>query len=244
MPMHDERHAIIEGTIVWDGITRPEMDTPNGKPKHSVKIVIAPNSPDVAIIEAMAQKELREGEFKGVLPNGGQMPLGTAGASEFNGLFPGYRVLSVGTYNGAPQVFDINGQEVPSMMFSSQIYNGALIRVLCHAYTYNNKSRGVALGLDGIQIVDATRPKLSIGGGIDAGKAFGAPSVAPAATAPAPVPVPTPAAPARDFLTPAAPPPPPAAEPSYDVNGTVYTHSQLLGFGWTEAQIASVRRVS
>lgn len=242
MPMFDDRHAIVQGVIVWDGITRPETDTPNGRPKHSVKLVIAPNSPDVAVVEAMAQKELREGEFKGNLPNGGQMPVGTAGAGEFNGLFPGYRVISVGTYNGVPQVFDMNGQELPSMAFAANIYNGAVVNVLCHAYTYNNKSRGVALGLDGIQIVDNTRPKLALGGGIDASKAFGkgGPSPAPAPAPAAPVaPPPAPAAPAHDFLTPAPP-----AEPAYDINGTRYTHSQLLGFGWTEAQIATAKRVS
>jgi hypothetical protein len=251
--MHDEKHAIVQGVIVWDGITRPETDTPNGKPKHSVKIVIAPNHPDVALLEAMAQKELREGEFKGNLPNGGQMPIGTASPSEFNGLFPGYRVISVGTYNGQPQVFDMNGAPVNSMALSSQVYNGAVINVLCHAYTYNNKSRGIAFGLDGIQIVDATRPKLSIGGGIDAAKAFGKGGPTPqqydtyAQTAGAPVPapaapVPTPAAPAHDFLNPVPPPAP--TEPSYNVGGTVYTHSQLLGFGRNEAQIATAQRVS
>ena len=60
-----------------------------------------------------------------------------------------------------------------------------------------------------------------------------------AVAAPAPVPVPAPLAPAHDFLNGpgVAPPPPPAAPKVYTVQGQQYTAAQLLGFGWSQAQI-------
>lgn len=68
-----------------------------------------------------------------------------------------------------------------------------------------------------------------------------APSL-PVGIPPAPVapPVTPPDAPNMNFLNPPpAPPPPPPPEPSYLVQGQVYTKSQLLGFKWTEEQIAA-----
>jgi len=54
-----------------------------------------------------------------------------------------------------------------------------------------------------------------------------------------PVPIAPPTAPAPDFLTPPAAPVAPPAEERYFVQGKVYTKSQLVGFGWTAAQIAA-----
>ena len=69
--------------------------------------------------------------------------------------------------------------------------------------------------------------------------------IVPPPSAPAPV-VPAPVAPAMDFLQPppAAPSVPPPAAPvapapvQYFIQGQVYTREQLVGFGWTEQQIA------
>ena len=236
MAFYDEKHVMVEGIIVWDGVTQPETDTLVGKPKHSIKLVIQPGSPDIAELQQIADNELRAGDFKGVLPNGGKMPLGTATAAEFSGLFPGYTVINAGTYNGAPQVFDLNGQQLQAMQYGPQLYPGARVKLLVHAYTYNNKSKGVALGLDGLQIVDATLPRLQIGGGIDAAKAFGGGGAAPT-PAPTPAPAPAPAA------APAAAPTPNTGflnpEPRYEVGGQVYTKAQLLASGWNEEQIAA-----
>jgi hypothetical protein len=66
-----------------------------------------------------------------------------------------------------------------------------------------------------------------------------APPSAPAPAAPAPVvpppSAPAPSAPAMDFLQ---PPAAPVATVQYFIQGQVYTREQLVGFGWTEQQIA------
>lgn len=225
----DEKHYIVSGEVVWDGITQPEEGA-SGKLKHTVKIAIHPSSPEVAELQAAAQDELNAGEFKGALPNGGQMPVNFATEQEYLGQLTGYAIVNFGTYNGAPQVYDQNGRRLDAMQLGAAIYPGAKIKVLCHTYTYNNKSKGVAFGLDGIRIDVPNAPRKSYGtGGIDAGKFFGAASSAPAPQA-APAPAPAPAA---------APPPPPhnPLPKTYTVNGASYTREQLLGYGWTAEQI-------
>ncbi len=85
--------------------------------------------------------------------------------------------------------------------------------------------------------------QLIVSGGPDASAVFaGLPGGAGAAPAPVPQAAPTPA--------PSAPPPPPAhdlvqppAPEKYLVQGNEYTKEQLIGFGWTEAQIATAQRV-
>lgn len=80
--------------------------------------------------------------------------------------------------------------------------------------------------------------------GTSAADAFGGAGVAAApAAAAAPAPAITPA---TDVLNPAAPAPAPAApaaEQSYNHQGTVYTHSQLVAGNWTAEQIAALPKV-
>lgn len=75
------------------------------------------------------------------------------------------------------------------------------------------------------------------------------PAIPPAAVPPpiAQPPIAPPVTPAPDFangpgaVPPAAPPPlPPAAEKTYNINGVVHSHSQLIAAGWSEAQIAAL----
>lgn len=73
--------------------------------------------------------------------------------------------------------------------------------------------------------------------GPSAADVFGGVAAAPAAPA---------VTPAYDLVQPGAgvTPPPPPVEPSYNVNGTVYTKSQLLAMpGWTDAHLANLQQV-
>lgn len=81
--------------------------------------------------------------------------------------------------------------------------------------------------------------------GPSAADVFGGVTAAPAVQAAPPAP---PVTPAYDLVQPGAgvtpPPPPVPVEPSYNVNGTVYTKSQLLAMpGWTEAHLANLQQI-
>ena len=168
----DGKHCTIPGVVVWDGITRPETND-SGKLKHSCKIVIHPQIPEFADAWNLANQELINGEFKGQLPPGGRFAISDVMAGEFNDMFAGFKCMNAGTYNGAPQVFDINGQELNAQTYGQMLYPGAKVELLVNFYSYNNKAKGVTAGLSGIRIVDATTPRLNIGGGINAASVFG-----------------------------------------------------------------------
>lgn len=96
------------------------------------------------------------------------------------------------------------------------------------------KSPGVYLNPN---LLELSRPGEAIireGSGPDAASVFGgsAPAATPAPAAPTPPP-------ATDLLV----TPPPVVEEKYNVNGAVYTKSQLLAMpGWSEAHIAGLPR--
>lgn len=90
--------------------------------------------------------------------------------------------------------------------------------------------------------------------GSDAATLFGRETAALSPSAHRPAPVATaPVAPHGDFLNAGAPapqmppvpvaPPVVAAEPSYDVSGTVYTKSQLVAAGYTDAHFATMQAI-
>jgi hypothetical protein len=243
----DDKHVKIVGcTVVWDSITRPEVND-GGNTRWGVKVVVNPASPDIALLKQLADRELAESEFRGVLPNGGLMPIGTAGPQEFNGLFNGYAVLNCTTFR-APEVFDENGQRLDPMQYGSLLYSGQKVDVVVHCNAYNNKSKGVAARLDGLAIIaSAQAPRIDVGGGgVDVSQAFGG-------GAPAPVSQPAPPSQAHNFLPgapppppapgpSAPPPPPPAAEPGYMLNGVSYTADALRASGYTDAHLAGLPR--
>ncbi len=184
MPRFDDKHVMVTGcTVVWDGVTRPETDPQTGKVKYTLKVVISPQSPDLADYNILAQETLQNSEFNGVLPAGGLMPIGQTKAGEFNNLFPGHAVISAKTFY-PPDVYDETGAKLDPMQYAPAIYSGQRVDVLLHCYAYNKMgNQGVAAGLDGLRIVaSAAAPKLDIGtGGVDTAAAFGAPTAPPAA---------------------------------------------------------------
>jgi len=181
MALFDAKTLFIEDcTVVWDGITNPETSEGNGKLRYSLKVVVHPNNPDIGLLHQLANDCLLASEFKGVLPNGGLMPVGTAGPSEFGGMFPGFAVVNASTYL-QPQVYDENGKELQPMQYGPMMYTGQKVRLLVTCFAYNNKSKGVKASLEGFQIIaSAQAPRLQIGGGGGmAAKAFGAPGGQP-----------------------------------------------------------------
>ena len=176
MPLFDETHVKIEGGIVvWDGMNRLEAPNDNGHTKRSLKIVINPNNPDIGLLQQLANNELQSCEFKGILPNGGLMPIGTAGPLEFNGMYPGWAVVNCSTFR-MPDVYDEQGQQMNDpMQYLSTIYPGQIVDVLVHCKSYNQKSKGIAARMDGFSIMKSLNaPRQNFGGGgIDTSGAFG-----------------------------------------------------------------------
>lgn len=255
--IHDADHVIVHDClVVWDGITTPEQKEDNSGLRYSLKVVVPPTNPDLADLQNLANSVLATSEFKGQLPNGGRMPVGTALATEFNSMFPGWAVFNCNTQR-LPDVYNEAGTLLTQpMQISPLLYTGQKVNVMVHCYSYNNKSKGIAAGLDGFKIIEsAAAPRLQFSANAaDTASAFGAPGASPAAApapvAPAPVPAaapvapaaPAPApAPAHDMLpvAPAAPAPAPApvAAPLYQTGSGNFTAEQLQAAGWTPAQI-------
>ena len=247
----DEKHVIVEGVVVWDGVTQPKNND-QGKMVHSLKVAIRPNAPELAEIEQLATAALQaDSTMKGQLPTGGSWPIKLGTAGEIDPALVGYTPCNTKTYAGAPQVFDINGRQLTAMEYGPLLYAGAIVKVITHAYSFTNIQKGVAFGLDGIQIIDATTPKLSVAAGYDATGVFGAaatPGAAPAPGAPlAPPPAlgvtpPPPAPPAGvqphpGFLAgPSATPPPPA--PGLTRTATSPgSYEELQAAGWSDQQM-------
>ncbi len=248
--MFYQDNYVITGNavVLWDGISRPEPLDDGGQ-KHSLKIAMPASAPEVGELQSILDRELASSEFRGQLPPGALPGMSDTLAGEFGDVLPGHKVINSVTYNGAPDVYDINGQKLDPMHYSSMLYPGATVQVIVSARSYNNKSKGLGFWLNGVKIIDATTPKLPVAGGVDAGAAFGAASGGatagntqqpPAAQTvqPQTAAVPSPAAPAPGH---SAPPPAPAPE-FLTVNGQRYTEQALRDAGWSEEQINAVRQ--
>ena len=253
-------NAIITGAaaIIWDGITLPETMKNNvalAKPIYSLKVAFNPAAPETAEINALVQATLVASEFKGVMPHKGDHPVKQCDPALAEGKLAGLVSINAKTRNGAPKVFDLNGQQLEPIAYGPMFYPGALVKLLVTAYPFNKEgNKGVALSLDGIQIVDATAPRLPIGGtGPDAAAAFGggaAPAPQQAATPPvyqapapvAPVTYQTPGVvPAPNFLAPPVPTAPPVqAGPvmTAKANGITY-ESFKVNPAWTDELLRS-----
>lgn len=134
-------------------------------------------------------------------------------------------------------VIDVNGQPMDLNFQKDKFYSGAGIRVCVDAYKYDNSgNKGVTLGLQGIQVVNADknqRPQIaeSSGGGMNTqalADAFGVSAQSAAAPAPAVAPAP---APQNDFL---APPPVKVL-----VQTGAHTVDALRAAGWTDEQMVA-----
>jgi len=220
----DGKHCTIPGIIVWDGILAPDIDNAVGKPKHSCKIVVDPNAPELVELQQLATDELNTGIFKGIMPPGGlwiMAPVQPNDKFNINGMFNGFQWLNASTYNGQPQVYDQNGQLIPPMQLASVIYTGSKVELLVQPWSYDNVSKGIKPSLAGIRIIDATAPRLQISGSsIDVASVFGIPGTPINNTAPNAVPATIP----PNVVQPAANPlAAPGAQPAGAVPGNQVT---------------------
>ena len=163
MSRYGDRNVIARGVILWDGVTRPEQkdDGKGGKrTQFSLKIALMTSQPEVAEIAAICTDALNaDTTFKGRLPAGGCWPLLPIDAHDFEGRLPNHVAFNAKTYR-TPQVFDINKQEIAPMIYGPMLYPGAVVDVLVSAFAFSNVSKGIALSMDGIMIIDATAPRL------------------------------------------------------------------------------------
>ena len=209
MPRFNETSIVIHDcTIVWDGMTRPDK-AQDGSPKYNLKLVFPPNSPDLAEFSQIAQEKLQSSPFNGVLPQGGRMPVGTAGPQEFGGLFPGYATISAKT-QFMPEVRDDNVNLLDPMQWAALMFTGQKVNVLVDCYHYDTAgNKGIGTGLQGVQIVtSANAQRIQIGGGSlpDTAAAFGGqPGVSPQAVPPLP----------PAYGQPPVQAPPPVQQPAY-----------------------------
>jgi hypothetical protein len=176
MPMIDENYVKVCGcTIVWDGITAPDKDQ-NGQPKYKLKLAVPSGTPDVMLLEQLAQSTLQASQkFQGVLPPGGRMPVTQAQPGEYNNLLNGYMIFNAKT-GKLPDVYSETGQLLDIMQYGQLLYGGQQVDVLVHCYDYDNMgNKGIGIGLDGFAIIaSAQAPRQSFGtGGINTANVFG-----------------------------------------------------------------------
>ena len=174
MPIIDEKHVKVCRCIVLrDSMTEP--DTNESGVKHSFKVAVRPDNPDIALLEQLANAQLAAGVFAGILPANGTMPVGTLGPSEYDGQFNGWRVFRAGTYRGVPPIYAEDGRKLDYMQIAPSIYSGQIVDLLLHCYENNGKVKGVAVGLDAFAVVSsANAQRQHFGGsGVDTAAAFG-----------------------------------------------------------------------
>lgn len=142
--------------------------------------------------------------------------------------YPSYHV---GKYSPLDAIQDVNAIKLGDYVRVSVVAKG----------NKPAKSPGVYLNPNMLELSRPGEAIIREGNGPDAASVFGG-------GAPVPVSTPAPVAstgvtppPATDLLV--TPPPVAPVEEKYNVNGTVYTRSQLLGFpGWTEANLVGLPR--
>jgi len=233
MAFYNENTVLTSnGIILWNGITNPERKEDNLL-SYSVKIAIPANSVEKTELEQLAQKALTESaDFKGKLPNGGNWPVMDIDLTKFQAdaaRLAGHVAINAKTGH-APKVYDQNGQKLDPMQYGQLLYAGAKVKLLVRAYAFNNKSKGIAYSLEGLQIVDATAPALAVGGGMSESEVAGAFGAAPTA-APSAVTPPPPPAPHTEFVN---------GPKSRLLNGVPYTEAQLEAAGYTQAMIEAL----
>lgn len=230
--------------ITWNGCVPPDKDERTGNNVWTMGIAYPKTSVEAAELRALCQEAVNaDPVFKGVMPAGGSLPFMECDTAKLGPLVNGMERVSAKTYNGMPRVIDANGADIPQMALANQLYPGCKVKLMVHAYTYNKAgNKGVALGLDAIQIIDATAEKLPVMAGpsaADVNAAFGqASGAAPAQAAPPPAAA-TVAMPPAPPITPnpaiLVPPPGPMLTPAGVAAGGTYDNFKAAG--WNDEQL-------
>lgn len=209
------------GVITWNGLVPPDKNEHTGESVWTVGFAFTPGTVEHGEMDIIGKAALEKGKIALKLTDADYSPYMDCDVAKFGPIVQGMKRISAKTYNGCPRIIDANGADIPMQALGQLLYPGCKVKLMVHAYPFNNKSKGVNFGLDGVQIIDATAPKLDVGAGIppaEVGNAFAAaagsvstvtvpPAAAPAvAMPPAPPITPNPAIlapPAGPVLTPA-----------------------------------------
>ena len=236
MVLPDGKVVTSEVIMAFENITKPD-----DKGRYSVKFLLKKS--DTAGVQELtnllsAKATAEQVFFTNPFTPGSQWHDGDVYRNK-SGIevqaYKGYWVLNAKT-TFPVGVIDINGQPMDLNFQKDKFYSGAGIRVCVDAYKYDNSgNKGVTLGLQGIQVVNADktqRPQIaeSSGGGMNTqalANAFGVSSPAPAANAPAP----SAPAPQSDFLA-----PPPVKKL---VQTGAHSIESLRAAGWTDEGMVS-----
>jgi hypothetical protein len=151
------RTGVVRGSYVK--VFTPTINEENGKAEYSMTLLIPKE--DVATMNAIkaACKAAVDTKWNGKPPQGlntpwhdgnGPKPQGGEYGEECHGMW----VINVKTTQ-QPTVVDANLQRV---MEATQFVSGDWCRVALNAYAYDNKRKGVALGLGNIQVVRKGEP--------------------------------------------------------------------------------------
>lgn len=230
---------VITGNVVlaWDGLRNPEHRQ-SGSVDYNVSVLINRNAPEIAELTEIYQKALNESEFRGTLPPGGNNPLTkVVDPAKYGPEYNNHISIKAGTTRGIPPIMDASGNQLDAMTFGPMLYPGCVMQLLVDAYAYNNVQKGINFGLQAIKIVDASAPKLPVGGGMSPAEAAAAMmgGAAPATSAPVAPPGQGPAAPGPG---PGAPLAPPAAPTGPVMTAQAqYTYDQYIAAGWTDEQL-------
>jgi len=159
----------------WLSFPHLTVDNKSEKGKFEAGIVFKPGT-DLSKLEALveeARNALPDSEPKAAYKS----PLSRDGSekSHLGGHYVEGAKFFTAKSNFPPQLLEKSNEAgqppTPILDPASDVYAGAVVRLLVHAYTFNTDgNRGIAFGLDGVEkIADAER----IGGGPDAAAAFG-----------------------------------------------------------------------
>jgi len=256
MPKLQDNYVLVAGgVLLWDGLNNPDVKDGKEGPytTYNLSVGLPNTSPDKPLLDGICNEEFQTGYWKGKWPTNGFWPIKNIDPTKFEGFLPAHFEIKAVTYQ-MPEVYDANNNRLDPMQFKSMLYAGCLVDIIVSPRSYDNVSKGIGFWLNGVRIMDTTRPRLPGIGGLDAGKAFGAPTGAPgpamggpAVGGPTPPvgpgpamggPMPSGIKPAPEFLNgpPAALGGPPA--------GSIYTMTSLAkgtreaylaaGVGWTD----------
>jgi len=177
----DEKHVKIENAmILWDSVTKPEQGE-NGL-RYKLKIGMQANNPAIAELDQLARACLNESKWKGAFPAGGHWPLVQIKPGQYLDVLPGGYSINPSTTRPV-DVWDDSGNKIDAMQYPNYIYPGQVVSVIVHCWEYDNKQKGIATDLDGVQIqVAQGAPRQAFGGdGYDASAVFGTSGAMPPA---------------------------------------------------------------
>ncbi len=231
-------------TLVWDNASKQNVDKQTGKINWGVTVAIPRNSATYKEMRAAADAATAK-----AYPTGKPFKFKDWEAEFDPAKYPEFSPAEYvfARFSSKDAKVTFNGtQEVAREEFGRLAYPGAKVAVVGRVWCYMPDEKtanqtGIKWFYEGVQLVDATTPRLSISSGMssaDVANAFGAqPSAASAFTsAPAAAPVAQPTPPAAS--TPVAPNPgivPPV--PTAKMTTAGQTVESFLAVGWTVEQM-------